>query len=55
MLGLMAFISEARVPGSVPGLESIFKAGWLHAYDGNVMAPFGSDFTFATISNVLTN
>merc|ERR1712066_262632 len=35
MIGLMAFISEAKVPGSVPLLSGLIKP-----YDGQVMAPF---------------
>jgi len=35
MIGLMGFISEAKIPGSVPGLKGLVKA-----YDGDVMAPF---------------
>merc|ERR1712194_290128 len=34
MLGLFGFISEAKVPGSVPALTCIIKP-----YDGEVMAP----------------
>ena len=34
MIGIMAFVSEARVPGSVPALPK------LAAYSGEVMAPF---------------
>ena len=39
MLGIMGFVSEAKVPGSVPALSGIVKA-----YDGNVMAPFDANF-----------
>lgn len=39
MIGVMAFISEASVPGSVPALTGLIKA-----YDGNVMAPFAPEF-----------
>jgi hypothetical protein len=39
MLGLMGFLSEAAIPGSVPTLQSI----GIKAYDGNVMAPFAMD------------
>jgi hypothetical protein len=35
MLGLMSFISEAKVPGAVPALEGLIKK-----YDGQPMAPF---------------
>ena len=39
MIGLFGFLSEACVPGSVPGL-----APFLKHYDGNVMIPFEGDF-----------
>ena len=45
MLGLMGFLSEAVTPGSVPGLKELVKP-----YDGNVMAPFAPEFTFANFS-----
>merc|ERR1712127_101269 len=35
MLGIMGFVSAAKVPGSVPALNGIVKA-----YSGEVMAPF---------------
>ncbi len=35
MIGLMAFVSEAKVPGSVPGLSGLIKP-----YAGNIMRPF---------------
>jgi hypothetical protein len=35
MLGLMGFVSEAKVPGAVPALNGLIKQ-----YDGEVMAPF---------------
>ena len=37
MIGLMGFISEAQVPGSVPGL-----AGLVKPYAGDVMQPFAT-------------
>jgi len=37
MLGLFAFVSEAKVPGSVPAL-----VGKIKPYDGEVMAPFSA-------------
>ena len=40
MLGLMGFISEAKIPGSVPGLANLIKG-----YDGDVMAPFSPEFS----------
>eukprot|EP00964_Phaeocystis_antarctica_P020879 scaffold11557_cov36-Phaeocystis_antarctica.AAC.1 len=36
-IGIMAFVSEARVPGSVPGLATLNIA----PYSGEVMAPWG--------------
>jgi len=38
MLGIMGFVSEAKVEGSVPALKGLIKA-----YDGEVMAPFGQN------------
>ena len=38
MLGLMGFLSEATVPGSVPALSGLVKS-----YSGEVMAPFASN------------
>jgi len=38
MIGLFGFISEAKVPGSVPALTGIIKP-----YAGDVMKPF-ADF-----------
>lgn len=35
MLGIMGFVSEAKVEGSVPALKGLIKS-----YDGEVMAPF---------------
>ena len=39
MFGIMGFVAEAKVPGSVPGLSGLIKG-----YDGNVMAPFEANF-----------
>jgi len=39
MIGIFGFISEAKVPGSVPALTGIVKP-----YDGDVMAPFSANF-----------
>jgi len=41
MLGIMGFVSESSVPGSVPVL-----GGRIPAYQGNFWAPFGGDFSF---------
>jgi len=38
MIGIFGFISEATVPGSVPGLTGLVKP-----YDGDVMAPFAGN------------
>jgi len=40
MIGLMGFLSEAAVPGSVPGLAGV----GIRPYDGNIMAPFDANF-----------
>merc|ERR1712072_803011 len=40
MIGLMGFLSEAKVPGSVPGLAKVS----IPAYSGDVMAPFDANF-----------
>jgi hypothetical protein len=40
MIGLMGFLSEAKVPGSVPGLATV----GIRPYDGDVMAPFDANF-----------
>ena len=42
MMGIFGFISESKVPGSVPFLSGI--KGFPH-YDGDVMAPFSHDFS----------
>jgi len=39
MLGIMAFVSEATTPGSVPALTGVVKP-----YAGEVMAPFAPEF-----------
>jgi len=41
MIGLMGFLSEAKVPGSVPLLKDVIPF-----YSGEVMAPFYGDFGF---------
>lgn len=43
MFGILGFLSEARVPGSVPLLK-----GLIPPYEGNVMIPFEGDFTIFT-------
>jgi len=49
MLGIMAFVSEAKVPGSVPALK-----GMIAPYDGEVMAPFSSvDASLPFVSDML--
>jgi len=49
MLGIMAFVSEAKIPGSVPAL-----AGKIAPYDGEVMAPFSSvDASMPFVSDML--
>mmetsp|Transcript_21786 Transcript_21786/g.43509 ORF Transcript_21786/g.43509 Transcript_21786/m.43509 type:complete len:275 (-) Transcript_21786:67-891(-) len=40
MIGIMGFLAEGAVPGSVPALKGIIPA-----YSGNVMIPFEGDFT----------
>ena len=40
MIGMMGFVAEARVPGSVPALK-----GLIAPYAGNVMMPFQGDFS----------
>jgi len=38
-IGIMGFLAESKVPGSVPALTGIVKS-----YDGDVMAPFDANF-----------
>jgi hypothetical protein len=42
MIGLMGFLSESAVPGSVPGLAGV----GIRPYDGNVIIPFEGQFSF---------
>lgn len=41
MIGIMGFLAEAKLPGSVPAL-----AGLVKPYAGDVMAPFAPEFSF---------
>ncbi|EOD26883.1 light harvesting protein [Emiliania huxleyi CCMP1516] len=43
MLGIMGFVSEAKVPGSVPLLK-----GLVAPYTGEVMAPFATDIDWSS-------
>jgi len=50
MLGIMAFVAEAKVPGAVPAL-----AGKIAPYAGEVMAPFSSgDASLPFVSDMIT-
>jgi len=40
MLGIIGFLSEQSISGSVPLLNGVVKH-----YDGDVMAPFTADFS----------
>ena len=40
MIGLFGFLSESKVPGSVPGLAGI----GIKPYAGEIMAPFDANF-----------
>ena len=42
MIGIFGFVSEAAVPGSVPALKGVIQS-----YDGEVMAPFTTNFVMA--------
>ena len=39
MIGIMGFLAEGAVPGSVPLLKGVIPQ-----YEGNVMIPFEGDF-----------
>lgn len=41
MIGIMGFLSETKIEGSVPALTGVIKP-----YAGEVMAPFSADFAF---------
>merc|ERR1712216_230774 len=41
MIGLMGFLAESQVPGSVPALSTV----GLNAYSGNIMAPLDANFS----------
>jgi len=41
MIGIFGFLAADVVPGSVPAIE-----GFAHPYEGNVMAPFETNFSF---------
>ena len=50
MFGLMGFVAEAKVPGSVPALSGLIKP-----YTGEVMAPFGpGDISLPGVSQMLS-
>merc|ERR1719197_632770 len=50
MLGIMAFLAESKVPGSVPALGSV----GIKPYAGEVMAPFAAgDATLPYVSDML--
>jgi len=48
MLGIMGFMAESKVEGSVPGLSGIVKH-----YSGNVMAPFSAADDLPFVSDML--
>lgn len=51
MIGIMAFVSEAKVPGAVPGLSGLNIA----QYSGEVMAPWGpGDTSVPLVKEMLT-
>ncbi len=50
MIGIMGFVAESKVPGSVPGLEGVVEP-----YKGEVMAPFASGDELPFVSDMLAN
>lgn len=40
MIGLMGFLAESQLPGSVPALSGL----GIRPYDGNIMIPFEGNF-----------
>jgi len=48
MIGIMAFVSEAKVPGAVPALD-----GLVTPYAGETMAPFASSDTLPFVADML--
>jgi len=48
MLGIMGFVSEAKVPGSVPSLTGVIKP-----YAGEPMAPFAASDNLPFVSDML--
>ena len=49
MIGIMGFMAEARVPGSVPGLSAV----GITPYSGECMAPFSASDNLPFVSNML--
>jgi len=50
MLGIMAFVSEAKVPGAVPALK-----GLITPYAGETMAPFGASDNLPFVAGMLSS
>merc|ERR1711966_428827 len=48
MLGIMAFVAESKVPGSVPALS-----GKIAPYSGEVMAPFAASDNLPFVADML--